>query len=116
MRAQTLASEAVTIEERVYGDVWLRDTGPLVVADGKGARRAQLFGFNGWGNKYLMPGDQEIGATLAADAGLAASKADWVLEGGALDGDGTGLSSPPNSACSTPTAIRTSRARIWKCA
>lgn len=91
MRAQTLASEAVTIEERVYGDVWLRDTGPLVVADGKGARRAQLFGFNGWGNKYLMPGDQEIGATLAADAGLAASKADWVLEGGALDGDGTGL-------------------------
>lgn len=95
MRAQTLASEAVTIEERVYGDVWLRDTGPLVVADGaadsRGTRRAQLFGFNGWGNKYLMPGDQEIGATLAADAGLAASKADWVLEGGALDGDGTGL-------------------------
>lgn len=91
MRAERLASASVTIEERVYGDVWLRDTGPLVVADGAGGRRAQLFGFNGWGGKYLMPGDQDIGATLAADAGLAASKADWVLEGGALDGDGTGL-------------------------
>ncbi|GHC99609.1 agmatine deiminase family protein [Novosphingobium pokkalii] len=91
MRAERLASAAVTIEERVYGDVWLRDTGPLVVSDGAGGRRAQLFGFNGWGGKYLMPGDQEIGADLAASAGLAASKADWVLEGGALDGDGTGL-------------------------
>ena len=91
MRAERLASAAVTIEERVYGDVWLRDTGPLVVSDGAGGRRAQLFGFNGWGGKYLMPGDQEIGADLAASAGLSASKADWVLEGGALDGDGTGL-------------------------
>ncbi|WP_062788255.1 agmatine deiminase family protein [Novosphingobium capsulatum] len=91
MRAERLASASVKIEQRVYGDVWLRDTGPLVVADGAGGRRAQLFGFNGWGGKYLMPGDQEIGATLAADAGLPASKADWVLEGGALDGDGTGL-------------------------
>lgn len=91
MRAERLASAAVTIEERVYGDVWLRDTGPLVVAGPDGQRRAQLFGFNGWGGKYLMPGDQDIGADLAASAGLVAAKADWVLEGGALDGDGTGL-------------------------
>ena len=26
-RAEALCSAAVTIEERVYGDVWLRDTG-----------------------------------------------------------------------------------------
>ncbi|MFX7086600.1 agmatine deiminase family protein, partial [Acinetobacter baumannii] len=44
-----------------------------------------------WGGKYLMPGDTEIGATLAADAGLAATRGDWILEGGALDTDGTGL-------------------------
>ena len=91
MRAKTLVSAAVTLERRTYGDVWLRDTGPLVVLDEAGNREARLFGFNGWGGKYLMPGDQEIGADMAASAGLTASKADWILEGGALDGDGTGL-------------------------
>lgn len=91
MRARTLVSAAVKLERRTYGDVWLRDTGPLVVLDEAANRRARLFGFNGWGEKYLMPGDQEIGADLAASASLEASKADWILEGGALDGDGTGL-------------------------
>ena len=90
MRARALTSAAVTLERRHYGDVWLRDTGPLVVADGS-ARAARRFGFNGWGGKYLMEGDEAIGADLAASAGLSASRADWVLEGGALDGDGTGL-------------------------
>lgn len=91
MRARSLVSAAVTLERRVYGDVWLRDTGPLVVRGSDGARRARLFGFNGWGGKYLMEGDQAIGADLAESAGLAADRCDWILEGGALDGDGTGL-------------------------
>jgi agmatine deiminase len=90
-RAAALVSSAVVLETRVYGDVWLRDTGPLVVRDRAGARAARLFGFNGWGGKYLMPGDQQIGADLAASVALPATLADWVLEGGALDGDGTGL-------------------------
>ena len=89
-RARALCSSAVRLERRRYGDVWLRDTGPLVVSDG--ARLvARRFGFNGWGGKYLMDGDQEVGAALARDAGLEVSQADWILEGGALDGDGTGL-------------------------
>ena len=90
MRARSLVSGAVTLERRVYGDVWLRDTGPLVVR-GQKARRARLFGFNGWGGKYLMEGDQGIGADLANSAALQADHCDWILEGGALDGDGTGL-------------------------
>jgi agmatine deiminase len=89
-RARALVSDAVMLDMHVYGDVWLRDTGPLVVADGS-SRAGRLFGFNGWGGKYLMPGDQEIGANLAQSVGLPATRADWVLEGGALDGDGTGL-------------------------
>ncbi len=90
-RARALASAKVILDRRAYGDVWLRDTGPLVVADGAGNRIARRFGFNGWGGKYLMEGDQTIGAELAADAGLAVEYRDWVLEGGAVDGDGTGL-------------------------
>jgi agmatine deiminase len=75
---------------RGYGDIWLRDTGPLVVArDGRAV--ARRFGFNGWGGKYVMDGDQEIGADLAKSASLPVETADWVLEGGALDCDGTGL-------------------------
>jgi len=90
-RARALCSSKVRLEQRIYGDVWLRDTGPLVMVDGMGGRIARRFGFNGWGEKYLMPGDQEIGAELARDAGLAVATSDWILEGGALDGDGTGL-------------------------
>lgn len=89
-RAAALCSAAVKLEVRRYGDVWLRDTGPLVVLQG-GKPVARRFGFNGWGGKYLMDGDQEIGAELAESAGLPVASADWVLEGGALDCDGTGL-------------------------
>jgi agmatine deiminase len=90
-RAERLVSAAVTLENRIYGDVWLRDTGPLVVRGDAGQRQARLFGFNGWGGKYMMPGDELIGADLAQSADLAAQRCDWVLEGGALDGDSTGL-------------------------
>ena len=89
-RAAALCSCKVTLEVRRYGDVWLRDTGPLVV-EREGQHVAKRFGFNGWGGKYLMDGDQQIGAELAASAGLTVETADWVLEGGALDCDGTGL-------------------------
>ena len=89
--ARRLVSSKVKLERRTYGDIWLRDTGPLVLLDGTGGRTAQRFGFNGWGGKYLMAGDQTIGAELARDAGLEVATADWVLEGGAIDGDGAGL-------------------------
>ena len=90
-RARALVSERVTLEMRAYGDIWLRDTGPLVVRAADGSLAARRFGFNGWGGKYLMPGDQEIGAELARDAGLAITTSPMILEGGAVDGDGTGL-------------------------
>ncbi len=90
VRAAALCSAKVKLEVRRYGDVWLRDTGPLVV-ERDGRHAAMRFGFNGWGGKYLMDGDQAIGAALAREAGLPVETADWVLEGGALDGDGTGL-------------------------
>ncbi|MBS0254370.1 MAG: agmatine deiminase family protein [Proteobacteria bacterium] len=90
-RARALCSARVTVEERHYGDVWLRDTGPLVQIDGAGNRRAVRCCFNGWGGKYLMEGDQTIGADLAASVGLPVHQADWVLEGGALDAGGDGL-------------------------
>lgn len=72
-----------------FGDIWLRDTGPIVLGTG-GDRHAQGFGFNGWGGKYDLDGDQDIGERLAKTANLPFAKADWILEGGAIDGDGSG--------------------------
>jgi agmatine deiminase len=86
--ARTLAPFANVIVEP-FGDIWLRDTGPIVLGSGK-RRRAQAFGFNGWGGKYELDGDEDIGERLARSAGLPFAKADWVLEGGAIDGDGSG--------------------------
>jgi agmatine deiminase len=90
-RARALVSGKVVLEQRAYGDIWLRDTGPLVVRATDGGLSARCFGFNGWGGKYLMPGDSTIGAELARDAGLAIAHVPMILEGGAVDGDGTGL-------------------------
>lgn len=91
MRAKDLVSGAVRFERHPYGDVWLRDSGPLIVL-GAGKRKAQRFGFNGWGGKYLLEGDQETGPSLVDAGGLPdGGQADWILEGGAIDTDGTGL-------------------------
>lgn len=89
-RAREIASDKVTLEHGVYGDIWLRDTGPLVVFE-NGSLTARRFGFNGWGAKYQMEGDEAIGAQLAGNQGLAITTSAMILEGGAVDGDGTGL-------------------------
>ena len=86
--ARELAPFAKVIVEP-FGDIWLRDSGPLVLGSGK-QRRAAGFGFNGWGGKYELDGDEDIGERLAAAAGLSYSKDDWVLEGGAIDQDSSG--------------------------
>jgi agmatine deiminase len=86
--ARRLAPFAKVIVEP-FGDIWLRDTGPIVLGGGS-VRFAQGFGFNGWGGKYDLDGDQDIGRRLASSASLPFSKADWILEGGAIDGDGSG--------------------------
>jgi len=91
MRARGLVTGSVICERHAYGDIWLRDSGPLVVFDDAGKRLARRFGFNGWGGKYQMEGDQEIGGTMADAAGLPSDTMDWILEGGAIDTDGTGL-------------------------
>lgn len=88
--AANLVDAGVRILVQPLGDIWLRDTGPIIAGTGA-ARRARNFEFNWWGEKFVMPGDQEVGAALTASSGLPVDDQDWVLEGGGIDVDGTGL-------------------------
>jgi len=110
--AQRLAPFAEVIVEP-FGDIWLRDTGPIVVGSAK-SRRAQGFGFNGWGGKYDLEGDQDIGERLATVAGLPFSKAGWVLEGGAIDADGTGCVVTTEQCLLNPNRNTLSREEVEK--
>jgi agmatine deiminase len=72
-----------------YGDTWLRDTGPIWLTR-PGEVVAARFRFDGWGGKYVMPGDAELGDWVAAAAGTPRFAFDFVLEGGAVEVDGAG--------------------------
>lgn len=81
--------QTVEVVRNPYGDVWVRDTGP-VFAVSNGQLNAVRFRFNGWGGKYELDGDQQIGLAVAALAGASLKEADLVCEGGALEFDGEG--------------------------
>jgi agmatine deiminase len=87
--ARDAVASAAEICEIPTGDIWLRDTGPIVTGTGR-ARRAQAFQFNGWGGKYLMDGDTETARGMARLEGLPIIEQDFVLEGGGIDADGEG--------------------------
>ena len=80
----------VEFHRLAYGDSWLRDTGPIVVRQPGEALHAAIFRFDGWGGKYRMAGDEEVGALVAERLGLPSRLHDFVLEGGAIDVDGDG--------------------------
>jgi agmatine deiminase len=88
--ARDLVERGVKVERRQIGDIWLRDSGCIIVSNGQ-QRLARDFGFNGWGNRFNFDGDQTIGAELAREAGFTVTECDWVLEGGSIDVDGEGL-------------------------
>ena len=69
-----------------FGDIWLRDTGPIFLSAG----RAAGFQFNGWGGKYALPHDDTVAAQVVEAAGAALAIHHFVLEGGAVDHDGIG--------------------------
>lgn len=84
------AQPGITVIVEPFGDIWLRDTGPIGTVLGQD-RILAGFGFNGWGDKFDMPGDRDIGARLAASTALSFQQHPLICEGGALDTDGTGL-------------------------
>jgi len=91
--AETSAREtignAAEIVPAKYGDIWLRDTGPIF-ARGPEGLVALRFKTNGWGGKFDLAGDDTIGDDIAKGAGVPIERFDFVLEGGAIEQDGEG--------------------------
>ncbi|HXU82564.1 MAG TPA: agmatine deiminase family protein, partial [Polyangia bacterium] len=69
-----------------FGDIWLRDTGPIFLSPG----RAAAFRFNGWGGKYDLEHDDTVAAQIGEASGATLVPHHFILEGGAVDHDGIG--------------------------
>ena len=79
----------VTLHTLPSGDIWLRDTGPIMAF--KDAQPVALsFEFNGWGDKYVMPGDTMTAGGIASVERVPRQHQSFILEGGAVDFDGAG--------------------------
>lgn len=85
-----LGDVAVEMVRMPYGDIWLRDTGPIFLRSASGELRASCFGWNGWGNKYLYAHDDAVGRGIAELVGVARFDRPFVLEGGGIEVDGEG--------------------------
>ncbi|MFC7292169.1 agmatine deiminase family protein [Hirschia litorea] len=69
-----------------YGDIWLRDIGPIFLSN----ELAASFRVNGWGGKYIYEHDDKVSRAVAWLADARSEQHEFILEGGAIDGDGNG--------------------------
>jgi len=86
-QARMAGVENVTVVPARFGDIWLRDTGPIF---GEHSETANAFAFNGWGGEFVYEHDTEVADQIAQAAGVTPVRHDFILEGGALDHDGQG--------------------------
>lgn len=79
------------IAEQPFDDTWVRDYGPLARAS-DGQVELLDFRFNGWGGRHPAERDDGVNAGLAAAGWFAAPllEESRILEGGAVETDGTG--------------------------
>lgn len=80
----------VTYYDIPYGDIWLRDIAPIFLVGPDGARETAVFGFNGWGEKYVLPHDDLVASRIAERLPHPVRRTEFVLEGGSVEVDGEG--------------------------
>ncbi len=87
--ARQLAPFADVIVEP-FGDIWLRDTGPIVVGQWRAIAARRASASTAGAANTISTATRTSASGLPRQRGLPFAKADWVLEGGAIDDDGTG--------------------------
>lgn len=77
-----------------YDDVWLRDTGPTFIIDGKKRLAGVNWKFNAWAENQEKiedyQQDVQLATAISAHRGIPCYAAPLVLEGGAIYADGEG--------------------------
>lgn len=78
-----------------FGDIWLRDIAPIFVKTlpakkGSNKLAGLRFNFNGWGEKYIMLGDELVAQNIIQQLNLPERYFPIYLEGGAIEVDGQG--------------------------
>ncbi len=73
-----------------FGDIWLRDTAPVFVTSADARVAPICFGFNGWGEKWILPHDALVSSRIAAAVGPPSFHVPCILEGGSIEVDGEG--------------------------
>ncbi len=86
LSAERMIGDYAEVVPARYGDIWLRDIGPIFLA----TDRCLTFGFNGWGSKFIYEHDDEVAEFIASLAGATSASFARIMEGGALDWDGEG--------------------------
>ncbi|MGC0151935.1 agmatine deiminase family protein [Chromobacterium vaccinii] len=91
--ARRLCGDGVQLIAQPLDDLWMRDTGPVLVRDGRGRAAGVGFNFNGWGGKQAHDRDAKVAAAVCARLGRPLLASSLILEGGGLevDGDGTAI-------------------------
>lgn len=84
-----LPEHSTTVHQQAFGDIWVRDTGP-VFSFSEGRLMGTCFQFNGWGGRYRFEGDEDLSSRISELAEVPRRRIQLVIEGGALEQDGLG--------------------------
>jgi agmatine deiminase len=88
--ANKLMGNAVELIVSPLDDLWMRDTGPVIVVTENGTKAGIDFNFNGWGNKQEFGNDAKVAGFVTTKIGVRRIRTSLVLEGGGIEVDGRG--------------------------
>ena len=89
--AEQLEGLPARLHRVAFGDIWMRDVAPVFLRGPDGDVGSVRFVFNGWGGKYVYPGDAEVAERVQGLVDGPHWQSSLVMEGGGVESDGAGL-------------------------